>query len=133
MDTRTKLRHGNRNGPLDALPQLSPVVLDTAGLAGGRHGLDGGRGRQVVTQSDLGEGGRDQAEVNAGGQREEGGADVPGDVAELVGGLGDASLRVGGRDDQQDAALHHDGSVLSCTQSGLDRKDEVELDPHFLN
>ena len=56
-----------------------------------------------------------------------------GDVAELMGGLGDASLWVGGRDDEQDAALHHDGSVLSRTQSGLDRKDEVELDHHFLD
>ena len=58
---------------------------------------------------------------------------MPGDVAELVGGLGDASLRVGGRDDQQDAALHHDGSVLSRTQSGLDRKDGVGLDPQVLD
>ena len=58
--------------------------------------MNGGRWRQIVTQSDLREGGRDQTEVNAGRQREEGGVDVPGDVAELVCGLGDPCLRVVG-------------------------------------
>ena len=55
------------------------------------------------------------------------------DVAELVGVLGDPSLRVGGRDDEQDAALHHDRSVLGCVQSRLDGEDGVNLDPHVLN
>ena len=57
---------------------------------------------------------------------------MPGDVAELMGGLGDASLRVGGRDDQQDPALDHDRGVLSPVEAGLDREDAVQLDPHGL-
>ena len=44
--------------------------------------------------------------------------------------VADLSLRVG---EEQNTNLHHDGSVLSRTQSGLDRIDEVELDPHFLD
>ena len=55
------------------------------------------------------------------------------DVAELVSGLGNSSLRVGGRDDEQNTNLHYDGSFLSRTQSGLDRIDGVELDHHFLD
>ena len=55
------------------------------------------------------------------------------DVAELVSGLGNSSLRIGGRDDKQDAALHHDRSVLGCVQSRLDGEDGVNLDPHVLN
>ena len=55
------------------------------------------------------------------------------DVAELVCRLGDSSLRVGGRDDEQDAALHHDGSVLGRVQSGLDGEDGVRLDAHVLD
>ena len=58
---------------------------------------------------------------------------MPGDVAELMGGLGDASLWVGGRDDEQDAALHHDWSVLSRVQSGLDGKYGVGLDPQVFD
>ena len=58
---------------------------------------------------------------------------MPGDVAELMGGLGDASLWVGGRDDEQDAALHHDWGVLSRIQSGLDGKDGAGLDPQVLD
>ena len=58
---------------------------------------------------------------------------MPGDVAELVGRLGDSSLRVGGRDDEQNSALHHDGSVLGRIQSGLDREDGVDLDAHVLD
>ena len=54
-------------------------------------------------------------------------------VTELVCGLGDPSLRVGGRDDEQNAALHHDWSVLSRVQSGLDGKYGVGLDPQVLD
>ena len=52
---------------------------------------------------------------------------MPGDVAELVGQLGDSSLRVGGRDDEQNSALHHDWSVLGRVQSGLEREDGVDV------
>ena len=58
---------------------------------------------------------------------------MPGNVAELVGVLGDPSLRVGGRDDEQNAALHQDRSVLGRVQSRLDGEDGVELDPHVLD
>ena len=47
--------------------------------------------------------------------------------------VADLSLRVSGREEEENTNLHHDGSVLSRTQSGLDRKDEVELDHHFLD
>ena len=58
---------------------------------------------------------------------------MPRDVAELVGCLGDSSLRVGGRDDEQNSALHHDGSVLGRVQSGLDGEDGVCPDAHVLD
>ena len=46
--------------------------------------------------------------------------------------MADLNLRVSGREEEENTNLHHDGSVLSRTQSGVDRKDEVELDHHFL-
>ena len=47
--------------------------------------------------------------------------------------MADLSLRVSGREEEENTNLHHDGSVLSRTQSGLDRIDGVELDHHFLD
>ena len=56
---------------------------------------------------------------------------MPRDVAELVCRLGDSSLRVGGRDDEQDSALHHDGSVLVAFSLDWTGKMESVLMPMF--